>query len=171
MAEIKKYLNLEGLTEVAEKVNQKLRIVTTMPSTPEANDIVKYNGTTTAKYKQGCTYLYTIVETYYKWSDSTDNYYTKTPSPKIGDTVYSDTLGTDSGYTIEAYDNINNQVTINSSTYDRDATGDTPVYDWVNCSTVTSGYSPSFLDDSLVFTFGMLPEVDGNALLFDLDGN
>ena len=213
MAEINKYLNLEGLAEVAEKVNKKLRIVTTMPSTPEADDIVLYNGATTADYQQGSTYLYTVIETYYKWSDLTDDYYTKSETPTVGDTVYSDTSGTDSGYTIEAFDSTNNEVTINSLIYTRDTTGDTDIYDWIaidgtsiilNDEDVTGdeanfyapttagtegqylvsrganlapqwadgapngGYSPSFLSDSLVFAYGVLPEVQGNALIFDI---
>lgn len=208
-----KYLNLQGLAEVAEKVNSKLRIVTTMPLSPSVNDIVLYNGATTVDYKQGSTYLYTQVKEYYKWTDLTDNYYTLAAVPEIGDTVYSDTLGTDSGYTVDAYDADNNQVTINSLTYNRDSTGDTPIYDWVAVSGTSvilngedktgdeasfyaptaagtegqvlvskgvntepqwatlspNGYSPSFLEDSLVFTYGALPDVDGNSLIFDLD--
>lgn len=165
-----KFLNLEGLAEVAEKVNSKLRVVTTMPTSPKIDDIVKYNGTTTAKYQQGSTYLYKQVGEFYKWTDLTDNYYTLAAAPAIGDTVYSDTSGTDSGYKVDAYDSVNNQVTINSLIYDRDSTGDTPICDWVPTSSTTSGYSPSFLDDSLVFTYGILPEVEDNALIFDLDG-
>ena len=208
-----KFLNLQGLSEVADRVNKKLRIVATMPASSTPDDIVLYNGATTASYKQGGTYSYKVIETYYEWSDLSDTYYTKAAAPAVGDTVYSDTSGTDSGYTIDAYDSINNQVTINSLTYDRNTTGDTPVYDWV-CIGSTSvelngqdktgekasfyapttagtdgqvlmskgdstdpewtnfspnGYSPSFLENSLTFVYGILPEVDGNALVFDLD--
>lgn len=126
-----KFLNLHGLSGVAEYVNSKLRIVTTMPASPELDDIVLYNGSASASYKQGCIYRYETIETYYKWSDTTDDYYTKSATPTVGDIVYSDTSGTDSGYTIEAYDSLNNQVTINSLTYDRDSTGDTPVNNWI----------------------------------------
>ena len=145
-----KFLNLEGLTEVASYVNKKLRIVTEMPIAPSLDDIVLYNGATSANYKQGSIYLYTTVETYYKWSDLSDEYYTKAAVPTIGDTAYSDTEGTDSGYTIEAYDEINNQVTINSLTYDRDETGDTPVYDWV----IKSNISVEVENTSLIFDLG-----------------
>ena len=165
-----KFLNQEGLAKVAEKVNSKLRVVTTMPTSPEIDDIVKYNGATTAKYQQGSTYLYKQVGGYYKWTDLTDNYYTLAAAPAIGDTVYSDTSGTDSGYTIDAYDSVNNQVTINSLVYDRDSTGDVPIYDWVLCSSTIGGYAPSFLEDSLVFVYGILPEVENNTLIFDLGG-
>lgn len=137
-----KFLNLEGLTEVASYVNKKLRTVTEMPVNPSLDDIVLYNGATTADYKQGSIYLYTVKETYYKWSDLSDTYYTKAAAPEIGDPVYSDTTGTDSGFTIEAYDAVNNQVTINNLTYDRDETGDTPVNDWVaksNTSVILNG--------------------------------
>ena len=206
-----KYLNLEGLAEVAEKVNKKLRIVTTMPSTPEANDNVLYNGATSANYKQGCIYTYMVTETYYGWTDSTDIYYTKLATPQLGDTVYSDTSGTDSGYTIEAYDDVNNQVTFNSLTYDRDSTSDTDIYNWVSKGGTSvilngadktgdeadfyaptasgnegqvlvsqgvdeaptwgsfSGYAPQFIDDSLCFYYGILPEVENTSLIFDLD--
>ena len=209
---VNKYLDLEGLSEVAEHVNKKLRIVTTMPSTPEVNDIVLYNGATTTKYASGSIYSYQQVGTYYTWTDLTDTYYTKSATPTVGDTVYSDTSGTDSGYLIEAYDNTNNQVTINSLTYDRDTTGDTDDYDWVAKGNGTSvilngenktgeeasfyaptsagtrgqflasngentspqwasitGYSPTFLGDSLIFTFGVILEVEGNTIVFDLD--
>lgn len=128
---IDKFLNLQGLTEVAGYVNKRLRIVTTMPASPTPDDIVLYNGVTTALYKQGGTYAYRVTETYYEWSDLSNAYYTKAVAPEVGDIVYSDTSGTDSGYTIEAYDSLNNQVTINSLTYDRDSAGDTPVNSWV----------------------------------------
>ena len=206
-----KYLNLQGLAEVAEYVNQKLKIVTEMPVNPSLSDIVLYNGATTANYKQGSIYLYTTIETYYKWSDLSDEYYTKAAAPEIGDPVYSDAEGTDSGFTIEAYDEINDQVTINSLIYDGDSTGDVSINKWtskgstsviLNGEDVTgneanfyaptaagekgqvlisngvnisptwasfAGYSPSLLDNSLVFTYGIIPEIEGNSLLFDLD--
>lgn len=210
-----KYLNLQGLAEVAEKVNQKLKVVTTMPASPSLNDIVLYNGATTANYKQGSTYLYTLIDTYYEWSDLSDTYYTKSATPSVGDTVYSDTIGTDSGYTITAYDSTNNQVIINSLTYDRNSAGDTPTYGWVSKGGTSvvlngqdktgekadfyapttagadgqvlmskgvntppewtayspNGFAPSFLENSLTFTYGILPEVEGNSLVFDLDGD
>lgn len=210
-----KYLNLQGLTEVAGYVNEKLKTVTTMPASPNVNDVVLYKGATTASYKQGSVYLYTTVKTYYKWSDGTDNYYTLAAAPSVGDTVYSDTIGTDSGYTITAYDDLNNQVTINSSLYDRAAAGDTPVYDWVSkggtsvvlngtdktgeeanfyapttagtdgqilmskgsdtspewASYSPNGYAPSFTDDTLIFVYGEIPKVEGNTLIFNLDGD
>jgi hypothetical protein len=205
-----KYLNLEGLSEVANKVNQKLRTVTIMPANPEINDVVLYKGATTGDYTQGSTYMYKLDTTYYAWSDTTDTYYTKAASPQVGDTVYSDTQGTDSGFTIEAYDDTNSQVTINSSVYNRDTAGDVETYSWQCIDTsVTlngekksdanfyapvnggnagqvlvsggsssapiwgsiSGYSPSFINDSLVFAYGILPTVDQNSIVFDLDND
>lgn len=209
-----RYLNLEGLAEVADYVNEKLKKVTVMPASPSVNDIVLYNGATTADYRQGGIYLYETTDTYYAWTDLTNTYYTRDPVPSVGDTVYSDAAGTDSGYTIAAYDGDNNQVTINSLIYDRDSTGDTDVYDWVYkggtsvilngenkvedeanfyapteagttgqflmskgdktepvwASFSLNGYAPSFLETSLVFTYGLLPEVENNSLIFDLDG-
>lgn len=128
---VKKYLNLQGLTEVAEYVNKKLRIVTEMPSPPTIDDIVVYNGTTTAKYKQGSTYLYTIKDVYYAWENSPETLYTLSQTPQEGDTVYSDAIGTDSGYTVQAFDSLNQQITVHSTLYDRETSGDTPFYDWI----------------------------------------
>lgn len=161
-----KFLNQEGLAEVANYVNKKLRTVTEMPVTPTLDDIVLYNGATTADYKQGSIYSYTIKETYYKWSDLSDTYYTKAAVPTIGDTAYSDTEGTDSGYTIEAYDETNNQVTINSSVYDRDATGDTSVNGWVaksNTSVILNGEDKT--GDEANFYAPILPGTEGQVLI------
>lgn len=134
-AAAKKFLTLTGLEQVAEKVNKKLRVVTSMPLNPEIDDIVIYNGATTADFTQGSIYIYKLVRTYYEWNDLSTNYYTLSPSPAVGDIAYSD-FGITSGYTIEAYDAIQNQVTINNLTYDRNSAGDTDIYDWVCQDTV-----------------------------------
>ena len=161
-----KFLNQEGLAEVASFVNKKLRTVTEMPVAPTLEDIVLYNGATTADYKQGSIYLYTVKEIYYKWSDLSDTYYTKAAVPTIGDTAYSDTEGTDSGYTIEAYDEVNNQVTINSLTYDRDTTGDTPVNGWIaksNTSVILNGEDKT--GDEANFYAPTAAGTEGNVLV------
>ena len=126
-----KYLNLQGLAGVADKVNQKLRTVTTMPSTPELDDVVLYKGATTALYEQGGIYLYKTVKTYYGWSDTTNTFYTESATPATGDKVYSDTIGTDSGFTVTTYDSTNNQIEFNSLLYDRDSDQDTPINKWI----------------------------------------
>lgn len=54
----KKYLDEDGLALVATKVNEKLKVVTTMPATPTNGQVVLYIGTTTATYTQGGIYLY-----------------------------------------------------------------------------------------------------------------
>lgn len=205
-----KYLNLQGLAEVAEKVNKKLRTVTTMPATPSENDVVLYNGAA-GVYSPGCVYRYETVEIYYAWSDLSDTYYTKAASPSVGETVYSDTQGTDSGYTVDAYDGVNDIATINSINYNRDNVKDAPIYGWVRKSDGTSvilngenktgseanfyapiaagvsgqtlisngagkapswgsmnGYSPSVVNDTLVFTYGVIPTVDGTSLVLNV---
>lgn len=146
-----KYLNLQGLTEVADKVNEKLKTVTTMPASPNINDVVLYKGTN-SNYKAGSVYIYTTKETYYGWTDSTNIYYTKSQTPSIGDIVYSDTAGVESGYRVEEYNSMDNQVTINSTIFNRNIASDTPVYDWLcRC--------------------GVTPEVVNSTLFFDLDDN
>lgn len=101
---IKKYLGVEGLNEIAGKVNQKLRIVTTMPASSTNNDIVIYNGATTELYVQGGIYVY-----------------------------------------------------------------DATLQEWKLQQTSTTGYSPSFSNNSLVFgNSGSTPEIQGNSIIFDI---
>ena len=133
-----KYLNLAGLTEVANKVNEKLKTVTSMPASPITNDVVLYKGNSSGDFTKGRIYLYTQIGTYYGWRNGANNYYTLAVNPLIGDTVYSDTLGTDSGYTVEAVDSSNGTITVNSVIYNRYADEDTPKYDWVCQSSNTS---------------------------------
>ena len=54
----KEILDLQGLTAIAGKVNEKLKKVTSMPSNPSNGDIVYYIGNTTTNYKKGCVYEY-----------------------------------------------------------------------------------------------------------------
>ena len=204
-----KYLNLQGLTEVADIVNQKLKTVTVMPLNPQVNDIVLYKGTTTGNYTQGSIYIYKLKNTYHAWSDLTDTYYTLSATPEEGDVVYSDTTGTESGYSVEEYDSGNDQIQVNGLIYDRDSAGDTDVYAWQSTNTSVilngedktgntaefyapttagqegqllqsqgankapiwtpfNGYSPSFVEDSLIFVYGVVPEVDETNLIFNL---
>ncbi len=207
-----RYLNYDGLRELSQYINGRLRIVTVMPNSPNINDIVLYNGATTGNYIQGSIYLYKTKEIYYKWSDLSTDYYTKSATPSINDIVYSDTTGTNSGYTISAYDNINNQITVNSSIFNRDSSGDVTINEWVYKGTpsihlngedktgqdldfyaptasgdlgdiltsggngatpawaapasLTGGYSPSIINDYLVFGNGIRPTVQNNNIIF-----
>lgn len=54
----KQYLDADGLAVVASKVNEKLKVVATMPATPTSGQVVLYVGATTADYTQGGIYLY-----------------------------------------------------------------------------------------------------------------
>lgn len=135
-----KYLDLRGLNEVASYVNQKLKVVSQMPANPNPDDMVAYNGNTTRDYVKGNVYIYTVVTTYYGWTNSSSgvSYYTKSDAPTQGDAVYSDNQGTYSGYLVDSYDDVNDQVTISSIVYDRDNSLDTSIYDWVSRSIGTS---------------------------------
>ena len=53
-----KFLDLQGVTTVAGKVNEKLKKVTTMPANPSNGDIVLYVGTTSNYYTNGLIYSY-----------------------------------------------------------------------------------------------------------------
>lgn len=204
-----KYLNLQGLAEVANKVNQKLKTVTTMPLNPQVNDTVLYKGATTEDYTQGSIYVYRLKNTYYAWKNLTDIYYTLSATPEEGDVVYSDATGTESGYPVEEYDDTNNQILVNNVIYNRDTVDDTDFYSWQSTNTSIvlngedktgevaefyaptssgqegqllqsqgadkapiwtpfNGYSPSFVEDSLIFVYGVIPEVDDTTLIFNL---
>ena len=204
-----RYLNLEGLERVASKVNQKLKTVLAMPVNPDQGDIVLYKGEDTTDFLQGMVYLYDVDSTYFAWSDGNDIYFTKAVAPEVGDTVYSDAQGTDSGFTIEGFDSTNDEVTIDGIVFSRDETSDVDILDWIlqdtsiilngenrtggsaelyaptNAGTegyalfsngegvapswaALSGYSPSIIDDALVFTYGILPEVENTSLVFNL---
>lgn len=54
----KQFLDEEGLAIVATKVNEKLKVVDAMPSTPTSGQVVLYVGATTTNYTQGGIYLY-----------------------------------------------------------------------------------------------------------------
>jgi hypothetical protein len=36
-------------------------------------------------------------------------------------------------------------------------------------ATYASGYAPQFIDNMLCFYYGVIPEFDDNAIIFDLD--
>ena len=55
---VDKYLNQDGLSHVADYVNRKLTVVSSMPSSPTDLRTVIYIGATTEDYVQGGLYLY-----------------------------------------------------------------------------------------------------------------
>lgn len=52
------FLDKDGLDKVAEKVNEKLKTVETMPASPSDKDVVLYVGESTSSYIKGHTYQY-----------------------------------------------------------------------------------------------------------------
>ena len=128
---IDKYLNLAGTEHLADYIKKRLQVVTTIPANPEDEDIVLYKGATTVDFLQGSVYMYKEGIDYYAWSDGTDIYYTLSETPTAGDATYEDTSGTASSYTVDAYDAINDEVTINSLIYARDTAGDVNTSKWV----------------------------------------
>lgn len=54
----KHFLDKAGLEEVAGFVNEKLKVVSTMPLTPTNGQVVLYVGETTSSYTQGGIYMY-----------------------------------------------------------------------------------------------------------------
>ncbi len=64
----KKYLDYEGLSQVADQIKIRLKTVTTMPETPTNGMIVLFTGTTTADYKKSHIYEYQTDT----WIDVTD---------------------------------------------------------------------------------------------------
>jgi len=124
-----KYLSLDGLEHVADYVNKKLRVVTSIPANPEDKDIVLYKGTTSGGFLQGSVYMY-LVENYFAWTDGTNTYYTLSDTPVAGDTVYEDTSGTVSSHTVSAYDVGNDEITVDGIAYARNNAGDVDTSRW-----------------------------------------
>ena len=52
------FLDRDGLSKVAEKVNEKLKTVETMPASPSDKDVVLYVGESASNYIKGHTYQY-----------------------------------------------------------------------------------------------------------------
>ena len=141
------FLDKEGLIKVSDYVNQKLKIVSLMPTDAEVDDMVAYNGVLTEKYKPGNVYIYALLATYYGWTytdtvtGTKTTYYTESPTPKVGDTVYVDNEGKiPFTSTINVYDAVNNTITLEdiADIYTRDEDLDNPIYDWINRSGSTS---------------------------------
>lgn len=66
----KQFLDEDGLAIVASKVNEKLKVLATMPSTDLTDGLtILYKGATTATYKQGHIYKYDLANT--AWVDIT----------------------------------------------------------------------------------------------------
>jgi len=126
-----KYLNLIGTEHLADYIKKRLQVVTSIPADPEDEDIILYKGATSGGFLQGSVYMYEEGVDYYAWSDGTDTYYTLSETPAAGDAVYEDTSGTASSFTVDAYDTINDEVTINSIVYARDTAGDVNTSEWV----------------------------------------
>ena len=61
-----KFAGEEAVERIAHYVNKKLNIASTMPSTPNDEDIILYVGENTESYIQGCIYEYD--ETNEKWN-------------------------------------------------------------------------------------------------------
>ena len=70
----KKYLNEDGLQVVADKINTRLKTVTTMPLTANPGAVRLYVGEDTADYKKGHIYKYNS-ETYYCYIAEDGGYY------------------------------------------------------------------------------------------------
>ena len=93
MAE-KKYLNYEGLTDVATHVNTRLKTVTTMPVSADDGAVRLYVGTTDSTYTQGHTYKYDTTQT--KWIDITPLQDISGKADKVSSSTNGDLAGLDS---------------------------------------------------------------------------
>ena len=143
---VDKYLNLAGLEEVADKVNEKLKKVSTMPASPSDGDMVLYVGVTTSDYINGIIYAYDGAQS--KWVSKGGTSVILNGADKTGDEAdfYAPTASGNEG-----------QVLISQGVDEAPTWGS------------FSGYAPQFIDDSLCFYYGILPEVENTSLIFDLD--
>ena len=85
-----KYLNENGLQVVADKINTRLKTVTTMPLTANPGAVRLYVGEDTADYKKGHIYKYNS-ETYYCYIAEDGGYYYHfyIKEIEVGATVYA----------------------------------------------------------------------------------
>ena len=160
-----KFLNLEGLEQVAEYVNKKLRVVTTIPANPEDKDIILYKGTTLENFIQGSIYMYEVGLDYYSWSDGTNTYYTLSETPEVGDAVYESAGDDPSGSFITAYDATNDEVTIDGTVYARNSAGDVNTSKWVlqDTSIILNGLKKT--GDEANFYAPTMPGTEGQILV------
>lgn len=124
-------------------ISDRLQFGTQMPGTPFDGQTFLYTGDTTyvaytgtltkdsnpkalGLYEESSQDVYVLTNdtepkaVYKAWSDGTDDYFTLSATPSVGDTVYTidDGTATDSGYTVEAYD-ATTGITVNSTEYAR----------------------------------------------------
>lgn len=77
----KQYLDKDGLQVVANKVNEKLKMVSSMPQNADNGSVLIYTGENSNKYKNGHIYKYGLSgETYYAWTVDEWILYTKIES-------------------------------------------------------------------------------------------
>lgn len=145
MADIeKKYLDLTALSEVASKVNQKLKKVSVIPVSPSDGETILYTGTTLNNFIEGCIYKYNATEDEWELLDTS---IILNGTNQTGDeaSFYAPTSAGSAG-----------QILVSNGA------NSTPTW------STFSGYCPTFEENSLCFYYGIIPEIEDTALVFEL---
>ena len=142
---VDKYLNLAGLEEVANKINERLKKVSTMPASPSDGDIVLYIGITTEDYINGLIYSYNGTEN--KWVSRGGTSIILNGDDKTGDEAdfYAPTVAGSEG-----------QVLVSQ--------GANAAPSW----TSFAGYCPTINENSLDFIYGVVPEIEDTTIVFEI---
>lgn len=113
----KKYLDQDGLAEVASYVNSRLKTVTEMPSSASNEAVRLYIGETTSDFTKGHIYQ---AFNFYDWLNYPNYHiYTDSLEPQVGDPTYDADGEIVVGQTIEAVESDYSAITVASMTFTR----------------------------------------------------
>lgn len=140
-----KYLNYEGLEHLSDYIKARLVVVDDIPESPSNGDIILYMGETTADYTRGCLYSYNSEDE--EWELESANIKVNLNGEDVSGSVslYAATQAGEPGKILTSM-------------------GENEEPEWRSYT----GYAPEIYEDILAFTFGTIPEVENNSLIFDV---
>lgn len=143
-----KYLDYEGLERLSKHIKERLIVIgqiSDIPESPSDGDVILYMGETAIDFDHGCLYSYVAEDEAWKL-EATD--------------IKIKLNGEDAGKEIEIYaptkPGSHGQVLTSSGE------GAEPIWKSI------AGYNPRVIDDTLLFSLGVLPTVEDNSLVFDI---
>lgn len=143
-----KYLDYEGLERLSEYIKERLIVInqiSDIPESPSDGDVILYMGETAIDFDHGC--LYSYVEEDEAWKlEATD--------------IKIKLNGEETSGLVEIY-----APTQSGSPGQFLASGgenEEPIW------TTIAGYNPHVIEDTLLFSLGVLPTVEDNSLVFDV---
>lgn len=111
-------------------------------------------------------YCYRAAGALYAWKLGATTLYTAHRSPRIGDTVYSDSSWTDSGYTVTAYDSSGPEISVNGNAYTRDDSAKIPADDIYMKQWLTTSMNSTTVYDKAGNSLGTATKSSATSLSF-----